>query len=530
MAPSPRRRAAACLACALPLLLARSPVRAQDDAPGSEPPGDARAAQAADDAPSTPAVPPVARIRAALDAIGGYDAVSLDQEAGVIRLRGEVPTAAARQAAEQVAERAAPDALFVANAIEIVAPRSEDEADPTLAADETDQAIAGAIRRIFGAVDELRAVEVRVDGGIVHLRGTVREPAAADRAVEIAGERDGVIYVDADVAVEASLQEQLQATMTELEEKGREALGRLPVLGVALLIVLLALFLARWVARARVGSRVMKRSPLIHQMILRVVATLVLVGGVLLALDVLGATGVVGAILGTAGIVGLAVGFAFKDIVENYLAGILLAFHRPFAAGDLVALGEREGKVIRLSSRETILMTLEGNHLQIPNSEVFKATMVNYTRNPRRRFDFVVGVGTGEELAAAVRIGVEALEAMEGVMVDPAPFARVEGFGDSSMSVRFFGWVDQGSYDWFKVRSEAVRRVKRALDGEGIDVPNPIFDLDVFREEGRRAKHLRPAPAEPEAAPHDLSVDEDIDKQIAEDPEAQEVDLLEPGG
>ena len=472
----------------------------------------------------------VERIEAALEAIGGFDQVHVSEEAGVIRLRGEVALPSARQAAERVAERAAPEALYVANGIEVVADEEEDGDNGSLAVDDTDSAIAGTLRRILGQVPDLEKVELYVAGGVVHLRGTTRSEEALERAVEIARGQDGVLYVDEGVTVKTTVGEQVHGTLDELAERGKDFLGKLPVAGIALLVLILAAFLAKRLAGSRVGTRLFSDRPLIQQVVARLMATFLLIGGVLLALEIMGATGAVGAVLGTAGIVGLAVGFAFKDIVENYLAGILLAFHRPFAAGDYVTIADTSGKIIRLASRETILMTLEGNHVQIPNAEVFKASMTNFTRNPKRRFDFTVGIGTSEELASAQKLGVAALLGMEGVMEDPEPFAWVEGFADSSMTVHYYGWVDQRTHDWGKVKSEAIRQVKRALDKAGIDLPNPIYEVDVYTEEGKRAKHLdKERTVEPAAAPHDLSVDHEIDKQIAEDPDAQKPDLLDEG-
>ncbi|MBO6937413.1 MAG: mechanosensitive ion channel [Deltaproteobacteria bacterium] len=482
----------------------------------------------AEEVPEETTPDPLDRIRAALEAIGGFEHVTVSEQAGVIQLQGEVARPSARQAAQQVAERAAPNALFVANGIEVVAPAEDAEEDESLAVDDTDSDIEGSLRRILSGIPELATLRLDVDGGIVHLRGTTKDEESLERAIVLIREREGVIYVDAEVEVKTSISEQIQGAFADLKTKAKRMVGKLPVAGIGVLLFLIALFISRKVARSKVGSRVFGETPLMRQVVARLLGTLIMIGGILLALDIMGATGAVGAVLGTAGIVGLAVGFAFKDIVENYLAGILLAFHRPFAAGDFIEVGGTSGKVIRLAARETILMTLEGNHVQIPNSQVFKSSTTNYTRNPKRRLDFVVGIGTGEELARAQTLGVDALAKMKGTMDDPVPFAWVEGFGDSSMSVHYFAWVDQREFDFFKVKSEAIRQVKRALDEAGVDLPNPILDIDVFNEQGRRAKHLEKAKAaEPEAPPQDLSVDREIDKQIADDPEAQKPDLLD---
>src|SRR3546814_9844224 len=89
---------------------------------------------------------------------------------------------------------------------------------------------------------------------------------------------------------------------------------------------------------------------------------------------------------------GPVLGFAFKDIAENDIAGVLLSVRKPFSPGELIAIEDYQGKVVALTSRTTILMTLDGNQLQLPNALVFKSVLLNYSQNPRRRFDFTVGI------------------------------------------------------------------------------------------------------------------------------------------
>ena len=161
------------------------------------------------------------------------------------------------------------------------------------------------------------------------------------------------------------------------------------------------------------------------------VQILVTAAGVLIALELLDATALVGATLGAAGVIGVAVGFAFRDIIENYLAGLLLSMRHPFAPNDLVSIDGDEGKVVRLTSRATILLSLAGNHLRIPNSKVFKAVLVNYSRNPLRAFDFEISVGVNEDLVAAQTRGLDALASMDAILDEPPPRALLERFGDS---------------------------------------------------------------------------------------------------
>ena len=197
----------------------------------------------------------------------------------------------------------------------------------------------------------------------------------------------------------------------------------------------------------------------------RLLATLPLLA---LALQILDATALVGAVLGTAGVLGVAIGFAFKDTLENYLAGILMSLRQPFAPRDHVVIGGNEGLVVSMTSRATILMTPDGNHLRLPNALVFRSVMLNYTRNPSRRFELDVGIGVNEDLVLAQQIVVDELSRLDGVISKPPPRAYIAALGDSNVQLRFHGWVDQRTHDFLMVKSEAIRKVKLALEGQGI--------------------------------------------------------------
>jgi small conductance mechanosensitive channel len=176
---------------------------------------------------------------------------------------------------------------------------------------------------------------------------------------------------------------------------------------------------------------------------------------------------------------GLAIGFAFRNIAENYLGGILLSAQNPFEIGDAVELNGRIGTVAMLTARDTVLITPEGNHLRIPNGMVMNSELLNYTRNPRRRFEFSVGVSVDLELNEARRVGLEAMKLSPGVLKDPKPSVTVDTLGDSAVILRFFGWVDQRESDFLKTRSETIRIVKVTYDEAGIEMPEPIYRVHL---------------------------------------------------
>jgi small-conductance mechanosensitive channel len=312
--------------------------------------------------------------------------------------------------------------------------------------------------------------------------------------------------------------------IARLELFADSAVQLLPALAIAVLVVALTWFIARLVTRGDFLFRFVG-NPFARDLARAAVRLAIVVAGLIIALELLDATALIGAVLGAAGVLGIAVGFAFRDLVENYIAGILLSLRQPFAPDDAVVINEHAGKVVRLNTRATILMTADGNHLRLPNALVFKGVILNYSRNPLRRFDFAVGVGTGEDLIAAQNSGLEILGELDALCTEPGPIARIEALGNSSVVVRFFAWVDQREADFGKAKSEAQRLVKTALESKGIEMPEPIYRVHLVQA-GELAAHAQVSAARLE--PRDTSVDHALDEQIAAE-RASEGDLLDGG-
>ncbi len=323
----------------------------------------------------------------------------------------------------------------------------------------------------------------------------------------------------------------LEPVLQRLLEEAYRLLATLPLLLLAVIVVWLAWAIGRWLSRRAVLDRLVRRNPFLRDLVRTTVRWTVVAIGVLVALEIMDATSIVGAVLGTAGVLGVAIGFAFKDILENYLAGILMSLRQPFAPRDHVVIGGNEGVVVALTSRATILMTLDGNHLRLPNALVFRSVTLNYTRNPSRRFDFDVGIGVQEDLVCAQQIGVSELKRIEGVIATPPPRAFIAALGDSNVQVRFHGWVDQRAHDFLLVKSEAIRRVKLALETAEMDLPEPIYRVQLRRHAAGPAPGAEPASASrakrPETTPPDTRVQRDLEEQIAQEP-FRSNDLLDP--
>jgi len=312
-----------------------------------------------------------------------------------------------------------------------------------------------------------------------------------------------------------------------------DLLAALPMLGVALLVLWVTWMVGSWLSRRTVLDRVSQRNPFLRDLTRTTVRWIVTLLGLLIALEILDATALVGALLGTAGVLGIALGFAFKETLENYLAGILMSLRQPFSPRDHVVIDGNEGIVIALTSRATILMTPDGNHLRLPNALVFRSVMLNYTRNPNRRFEFDVGIGVNEDLVLAQQIGIRVLLALDGVLDNPPPRAFIAALGDSNVQVRYYGWVDQRTHDFLMLKSEAIRQVKSALEQAGLDLPEPIYRVQITE----RAPAVEAMAAHPKAKPKapltaetvDTGVNTELQVQLEHDERALDAqNLLDP--
>lgn len=386
-----------------------------------------------------------------------------------------------------------------------------------------DSQLQSRLNQVLASIEAFKDIKAEVHDGVVLLTGKTLRAEARRKAEELVSRFEGVVYVTNDVEVESEVEGRIDPAVAKLQQYLGKVLDQLPVIGVALVVVfsfwLLSLLVARWDA----PYRRLRINPLLHGLIRQLLRSGVVLVGILLALEILDVTAVAGAIVGAAGLAGLAIGFGFRDIVENYLSGVLLSLRSPFTVNDLVRIDEHEGRVVRLTSREMVLMTMDGNHVRIPNSLVFKSVIHNFTRNPRRRFDFAVGVGVGEDLLMVQDVGCATLRAMKGVMDEPGPFMRVAALGEFNVIVQFFGWVDQRTADFLKVQSEAIRLVKAALDEAGIAMPEPIQTVrsrEILPPETVESPKIRAVPHEFVAEgvkETDVSLDRQLDEQIEED-------------
>lgn len=341
-----------------------------------------------------------------------------------------------------------------------------------------DSEIADRIRRILVTSEWFNPLSVSVREGIVFLDGETETDERREWASQLVLRTEGVVAVVNRIEVKPQISWDLTPTWREIERLADRAQWFAPLTVVSLLILLFAWILSRGVtALARHSLRRRISSPLLLQLVARALSIPVILIGLYLVLQVAGLTRLAITVLGGTGLIGIVLGLAFREIAANSLASILLSIRNPFRAGDWIRVGEYQGIVQNLNMRTTVLLTLDGNHVQIPNALVYQSVIENFSTNPNRRSDFIVGIGYDDSVQQAQNVIIHALRTHPAVLDDPEPGAIVDELGASTVNIRVQFWFDGRAYSVFKVRSALMRQVKRALQDAGISMPDAAREI-----------------------------------------------------
>ena len=366
-----------------------------------------------------------------------------------------------------------------------------------------DAAIAVRIRNILSQLEGYEDVQVSVRSGIVTLSGTTLDTPTAVRLNELVGRVNGVVAIENEVGETTDVVERLNPLVKRTTLRIQQTLNYLPLLFIAFLAFLFVTMLGFMLARMKQPWNRIAPNAFIADIYRQLLRIAFIIAGIVIALDILGATALLSTILGAAGIIGLAIGFAVRDTVENFIASIMLSIRQPFHPNDAVEIGGAEGKVIRLTSRATVLLSYDGNHIRIPNSTVFGSQITNFSRNPERRFSFQIGVGYGTDLAFALQLAHDTLSALPYVLRSPAVAVWIEELGGSDITLTVTGWINQTETSLHSARSEAIRLTLDAFEDAGIEMPEPTYRLltDIPQPSAAPPSHP-PAPVSKSRASH----------------------------
>lgn len=257
-----------------------------------------------------------------------------------------------------------------------------------------------------------------------------------------------------------------------------QAVAWAPRVAGAAAVLVFGWILAGWVRKlARRGLERSKVDPTLAPFVSGVlyVGVIAMVG--IAAVGVLGVPAA--SFVAVIGAAGLAIALAFQGTFSNFAAGVMLLTFRPFKIGDFVEVGGQSGSVKEIGIFSCLMATPDNVEIRVPNSGIFGQTMKNYSANPTRRIDLVVGVGYDDDLGVAVRTCQDVVAADPRVLDEPATVVAVSELGDSSVNLVVRPWVN--APDYWDTRWDLTRALKEQLEAAGCTIPYPQRDVHLFQ-------------------------------------------------
>ncbi|GLQ21160.1 mechanosensitive ion channel family protein [Algimonas porphyrae] len=247
----------------------------------------------------------------------------------------------------------------------------------------------------------------------------------------------------------------------------------LPNIGIAFILLM-----GFWFLSAFVKSQLIKRfrdheRPSLGMALGRLAKIAVIIAGCAIALAIIAPSIKLSTLIGSLGVGSVAIGFAFKDILQNWLSGLLILIRQPFKIGDQIEAAGFEGTVESIETRATILKTYNGEHAIIPNAELYTNSVLVKTKTSISRGEYMIGVSYDADIDEVLNLIRSELSKIEEVVDDPAPEAHTWELGDSSVNILARWWTRAEKAEQVRIRGLAVRGVKIALDKAGIDIPFP---------------------------------------------------------
>jgi len=266
----------------------------------------------------------------------------------------------------------------------------------------------------------------------------------------------------------------------------------LPNLGLALLVFLLFLGFA-WISKWTVANMARHRGRGDLGILLgSFVRWTIVVLGLLVVATIVFPSVKPADVLAAMGFGSVAIGFAFKDILQNWLSGLLILYRQPFRRGDQIKSGEFEGTVEHVEARATLLKTYDGQRVVIPNTDIYTRAVTVRTAFPKRRSEYDVGIGYGDDPDTACRVILAALRTVEGVETDPAPEALAWALDGSSVNIKVYWWSDSRRAEVVHSQGLVLSAIKQALSSAGIDLPFPtrvvLFHDQTEETDGDRTR------------------------------------------
>lgn len=263
----------------------------------------------------------------------------------------------------------------------------------------------------------------------------------------------------------------------------------LPKIGVGLLIFFLFIFFS-WVLRKIITKQVKPKTknPLLADFLGKIAALVITTTGFVFFLHIIGLGGIAKSIMAGAGITTFVIGFAFKDIGENFLSGILMAFKSPFKVGDLIETNGTIGYVNELNLRESILKTFDGKDVYIPNSQILKTPLYNYTIDGYLRYELLVGVDYNSDIKKIIELIKTKLNKIPEVLQsDKKPVIVIDELAASTVNLKVFYWIDtfksKSRAYHLELKSKVILNILDELNRNEVYLPGTIIEIKNYNKQ-----------------------------------------------
>ncbi len=321
-------------------------------------------------------------------------------------------------------------------------------------------------------------VKIEVENGLVTLKGRAKNSEQLQWLSKTADRIPTVVAVINQVELESPPATDLTPAWKEFKRLLEKAKTALPLIALALLLFAIFWFTGGLISR---GVRTLWGRHISNPFLLATVSRLTMLPVWLLffylILQTAGLSALATTIIGGTGAVGIVIGFAFKDIAENYLSGLLLAMRSPFTKGDEISIDKFEGYVQALNMRGTTIIDYEGNIILIPNRIVIQSVIKNKTSSPKTRSSFSVGIGYNDSVSKAQETIYGALKKIPAILDDPAPLVVATELTASTVNLKVMFWYDCVKSSLYRTKSEAIALSKESLLAKGISIPDEAREI-----------------------------------------------------
>ena len=303
----------------------------------------------------------------------------------------------------------------------------------------------------------------------------------------------------------------IQTSWQQLISMVKSTIELLPNILVAIIVFIIFWIIAKFSRRLIKNLTRRKRSRNLGLVLARLSQGVIILIGAFVALAIVIPSFKPGDLVQLLGVSGVAIGFAFRDILQNFLAGILILITEPFTLNDQIIFNDFEGTVEKIQTRATTIKTYDGRRIVIPNAELFTNSVTVNTAFDNRRLQYDIGIGYGDDIEAAKKIILDVLHNTEDVLSDPPPEALVVDLASSTINIRARWWITPPRRaDALDTQDRVLTAINNQLIAQGIDLPYPtqqiLFHDQTEETDGDRARQREGWPAEPESNPQPRSI------------------------